>query len=218
MRIHRLLLGGVLPLALLTTACTTIGVGPATGPDHTHTSIASPSRATPQAAAGGGAQALSPAAPAPTRPGVAPSGPPTAAPRPGSVSGAADSSGDQQSVLDSVPGPTQPGCAVVGTQGDVRSGSLVVGNFADARGAVKRGGVNGADVSFYVIPASAKAMPGVELKATSPTGAVRTVRSHELGEADPWSYYRVSLPVRDPGVWRLDFSAGQNHGCFSVRF
>ncbi|MER7073571.1 hypothetical protein [Terrabacter sp. NPDC000476] len=106
----------------------------------------------------------------------------------------------------------------MGTQTDVRSGSLAVGNFAQARAAVAKGAVNGAEVSFYVVPADGAAMPGVRLKATSPTGAVRTVSSTQVEQADTWYYYRVALPVRDRGSWRLEFTAGADTGCYRVTF
>lgn len=126
--------------------------------------------------------------------------------------------GDQKIVLNRLPGTANTGCVTVGQQADVRSGSIAVGNFTEARTAVTKGGVNGADVNFYVIPADTGSMPGVQLKATSPTGSVRTVTSKQVGQAEEWSYYRVVLPVGGGGTWRLEFQAGKNSGCFMVAF
>ncbi len=47
---------------------------------------------------------------------------------------------------------------------------------------------------------------------------MRTVSSKQVEQADQWSYYRVALPVRDRGTWRLEFGAGTDAGCFSVSF
>ena len=126
--------------------------------------------------------------------------------------------GDQKGVLDRLPGTASTGCVSVGKQADVRSGSIAVGNFTEARSAVAKGGVNGAEVNLYVIPAHAGSMTGVRLKATSPTGSVRTITSKQVAQAEEWSYYRVVLPVRGGGTWRLEFDAGKDSGCFTVAF
>lgn len=151
------------------------------------------------------------AATRPTAPATSTASKPVAGP-------AVAAAGDQTSVLNRLPGSASSSCATVGTQTDVRSGSLAVGNFAEARAAVAKGAANGAEVSFYVVPADGAAMPGVRLKATSPTGAVRTVSSTQVEQADTWYYYRVALPVRDRGSWRLEFTAGGDTGCYRVTF
>lgn len=168
----------------------------------------------------GAASATEPApssAPA-TRPGTRPTAPATPAPTKPVAGPGVAAAGDQTSVLNRLPGSASSSCATVGTQTDVRSGSLAVGNFAEARAAVAKGAANGAEVSFYVVPADGAAMPGVRLKATSPTGAVRTVSSTQVEQADTWYYYRVALPVRDRGSWRLEFTAGGDTGCYRVTF
>lgn len=121
-------------------------------------------------------------------------------------------------MLDRVPGDRGTGCAQVGERAEVRSGSVVVGNFAEARTEVAKGGPNGAELQLYVFPQHAASMPGVRLTATPPSGPSRTVTSARSNRGDEWSYYRVALWVKGRGTWRLDVASGPDTGCFLVRF
>ena len=199
---NRALLVALVPLALVAGCSTdTAQKSP------TVTSPAGAGPSAPSSATAGSSTGVAPGATSPTSSGQSPS-----------TATKAPVAGDQKVVLNRLPGSANAGCVTVGQQADVRSGSIAVGNFTEARTAVTKGGVNGADVNFYVIPADSGSMTGVQLKATSPTGSVRTVTSKQMGQADEWSYYRVVLPVRGGGTWRLEFQAGKNSGCFMVAF
>ncbi len=121
-------------------------------------------------------------------------------------------------MLDRVSGDRGTGCVQVGERSEVRSGSVVVGNFVEARAEVVQGGPGGAELQLYVFPQHAASMPGVRLTATPPAGPARTVTSDRRNQADEWSYYRVALWVKERGTWRLDVASGRDTGCFLVRF
>lgn len=219
---NRALLVALIPVALVA-GCSTGTVGEsATGTSSAAVEPSAPSSTTARTSTG---VATGTTGPAPSGTTTKAPGPATTkAPVPSTTKAAvptttkAPVAGDQKGVLNRLPGTASPGCVAVGKQTDVRSGSIAVGNFVEARTNVTKGGVNGAEVNFYVIPADAGSMPGVQLKATSPTGSVRTVTSKQVEQAEQWSYYRIVLPVRGSGTWRLDFKAGKDSGCFTVVF
>ena len=215
---NRALFVALIPVALVAGCSTNTAGESATGASSAAVEPSAPSSATARTPTDVATGTTGPAA------SPAPSGTTTKAPVPATTKPTvpattkAPVAGDQKGVLNRLPGTASPGCVAVGKQTNVRSGSIAVGNFVEARTNVTKGGVNGAEVNFYVIPADAGSMPGVQLKATSPTGRVRTVTSKQVEQAEQWSYYRIVLPVRGSGTWRLEFEAGKDSGCFTVVF
>ncbi len=131
------------------------------------------------------------------------------------------SDGRQSAVLRALPG-TGSGCVDVGDGTDVRAGSFAAGNFTVARSQfTSQAKSSGAPVvRLYAIPAHAKRMSGITVTATPLTGpgSTQKVSSSSIGTANTWTYYNVDLPVDAAGRWRLRMSAGQDSGCFVVRF
>jgi hypothetical protein len=128
---------------------------------------------------------------------------------------------NQKPVLDSLPGSASSACALVGTRGDVRSGSIAMGDFAAARAsfAAQFGKVYVPQLDVQVIPENATAMRTVTVTVDpSGPGATHTATSKSVQDADAWSYFALTLPVAQPGTYRLTVVSGTNRGCFEVTF
>lgn len=126
--------------------------------------------------------------------------------------------GRQDSVLESLPGEAKAGCVDVGSQRDVRSGSMAAGNFADAR--AQFSGSPSAAIPFYFIPVDLKGDPElvVELKRLDGSGSDE-VRSSQTQTADEWRYYPVMITIPAPGKWEFRASAGAaSSGCWVAAF
>lgn len=137
------------------------------------------------------------------------SAPPTSAPK------------TQGLVLDKLPGSKANACVSVGSQRDVTSGTIAMGNFQTARKSYKsqHGHSEQPTVNLYVIPMH-RSMPGVRITMTpiKAKGKTRTIKSTDVEQADIWSYYGVQLPVPSAGTWRLTVTSGADRGCFNVSF
>lgn len=127
----------------------------------------------------------------------------------------------QTRVLDALDGSSDQKCVGVGDSGDVRSGSIAMGNFARARGefADQVGSMEQPEVHFYVIPEHLHGADGVRVTLT-PTrgGETRTIRVRRLESAEVWKYYAVAANIPGPGSYRMTAVSGEDHGCFLVDF
>lgn len=128
----------------------------------------------------------------------------------------------QQSILKKLPGSTKSGaCITVGSQRDVTSGTIAMGNFRTAQKLYKSQHADSQQptVNFYVIPKH-RSMPGVTITMTPVTAKSKSksIRSKDVEPADIWKYYSVHLPVPASGTWRLDVRSGADRGCFKVTF
>jgi hypothetical protein len=146
--------------------------------------------------------------------------PPTSAPY--STPGRApEQQPNQISVLNSLPGHASASCATVGTNSDIRSGSIAAGNFQEARKqyATDIKTTETPQLNLYVIPQNARGMRKLTVTVDPPgSGPNQTVTSNQVEEADQWRYFALVLPVRDPGAYQLSMTSGANHGCFDVTF
>lgn len=127
----------------------------------------------------------------------------------------------QKKVLDTLPGKSTGGCVDVGSLSAVRSGSVAMGDFADARARfLKTKGAYDADPSFfYVIPESrdAKRVKVVLTPETGHADAIRVV-SDQVEDAAQWKYFPISVKIPTPGTWRFSVTVGAEHGCFDADF
>ena len=208
-------------LALAAVACGSDdpATGSATGPSATASGTAATSR--------GGAAGSGTASSAPSRPSAsassastAPSGATPRTDRPPSLPPSAPVNGSQKSVLDSLPGSTGSSCVQVGSQRDVRSGGVAVGNFADARKQyASQPGKEQPEVTMYVIPSSTAATKAtIQLAPVGHAGTTKTFSTSSVQKADEWNYFSVAMTVPSAGSWRLTATAGKDTGCFVVTF
>jgi hypothetical protein len=126
--------------------------------------------------------------------------------------------GRQDSVLESLPGEAKSGCVDVGSQRDVRSGSMAAGNFADAQ--AKFSGSPTSSIPFYFIPVDLTGDPElvVELKRLDGSGSDE-IRSSQIQTADEWRYYPVMITIPAAGKWEIKASAGAaSSGCWVAAF
>lgn len=128
----------------------------------------------------------------------------------------------QDLVLNKLPGNSKAStCVTVGSQRDVTSGAIAMGNFQMARKSYKsqHGHSQQPTVNLYVIPKH-RSMPGVRITMTPTTGKgkARTIKSKSVEQADVWKYYGIQLPVPSSGTWRLTVTSGADRGCFNVNF
>ena len=128
---------------------------------------------------------------------------------------------NQERVLDALDGSASAGCARVGDAGDLRSGSVAMGNFSRARTefADQVGSAEQPVVHLYVIPEHTRGTSGLDLRlAPADGGGSTTVRVRRLESADVWKYYPVAVNVPGPGTYRLTAVSGPDRGCFLVEF
>ena len=127
----------------------------------------------------------------------------------------------QGKVLNDMPGPTKSKCVVVGDRSDVRSGSLAMGNFANARKAFRaaKNVYEAPPSSFYVIPKSVNGTR-VVVTAKNVSGKVDpvTVKSTQVEEAAQWKYFPVELQLTASGTWQFEVEVNKTHGCFVAKF
>lgn len=126
--------------------------------------------------------------------------------------------GRQDSVLDTLPGEEKSGCVEVGSQRDVRSGSMAAGNFADARALFS--GSPATALPFYFIPIDLSGDPElvVELKQLDGSASDK-IRSSQIQTADEWRYYPVMITIPNAGKWEIKASAGAaSSGCWVAAF
>jgi hypothetical protein len=126
--------------------------------------------------------------------------------------------GRQDSVLKTLPGEAKSGCVDVGSQRDVRSGTMAAGNFADAR--TQFSGSPTSAIPFYFIPADATGDPElvVKLKRLDGSGSGE-IRSSQIQTADEWQYYPVMITIPSVGKWQIKASAGTaSSGCWVTDF
>lgn len=128
---------------------------------------------------------------------------------------------NQTPVLNSLPGKASSGCLAVGTNRDLRSGSIAAGNFVDARKkyASEANSKEQPEVFLYVIPQHSKGLK----KATAlvkPRGGGKTftVTSKSVEQADVYSYFAFNIPIPASGKYELTMSSGKDTGCFVVSF
>ncbi len=123
----------------------------------------------------------------------------------------------QANVLANLPGPTDGSCADTAGR-NVRSGTIGAGDFLIARDVYKAGGTGTtpATVSLHVIPANPGTMVGVTVMMTRQRNPVimHTYTSTTHESAGGIVYYVVSMVIDGIGPWKLDFTAGTDHGCF----
>jgi hypothetical protein len=206
-------------LALAAVACGSDdpATGTATGPSATASGTAATSRG---GAAGSGTASSAPSRPSASSASTAPSGATPRTDRPPSLPPSAPVNGSQKSVLDSLPGSTGSSCVQVGSQRDVRSGGVAVGNFADARKQyASQPGKEQPAVTMYVIPSSTAATKAtIQLAPVGHAGTTKTFSTSSVQKADEWNYFSVAMTVPSAGSWRLTATAGKDTGCFVVTF
>lgn len=133
--------------------------------------------------------------------------------------GMATTPATQDAVLDSLPGSAATACATVGSQRDVRAGSMGAGNFVDARAAYRRDPGYGSSIPLYFIPRDVGDSPKVTVTVARPDGSDSTTFvSTELSRFDLWQYYVMRVSVPSDGAWRISAVAGKNKGCFETDF
>ena len=108
----------------------------------------------------------------------------------------------------------------MGDQGDVRSGRLAVGNFANARAVYEQqGAARPTEVPLYVIPARTSARKAVvKLAPADGSGRAHKISTSARQKADTWTYFAVQVPVPAAGDYRLTATAGGATACFEVTF
>jgi hypothetical protein len=128
---------------------------------------------------------------------------------------------EQSVVLNAMPGSASTSCASVGNNTNFRSGGLASGDWVAARKsfASQFGKTEVPAMNLYVIPQHSATMTKVVI-TIAPTGPGTTTSytSTSAEQADQYSYYAVSLPIRNPGTYRLSMVAGADKGCFEVTF
>ena len=127
------------------------------------------------------------------------------------------------SVLDRLPSPAGS-CPAVGSDRDVRSGSMAAGPFDAARAqfsSSKPTSPEATKVRLYWIPKSGKTSAhGLVLKVTKvgSNGTVNTVRDAVVADAGGVSFYDSQVPIPGPGTWQIKATSGSDTGCFQVTF
>lgn len=157
-----------------------------------------------------------PTSPAPTTPAPTKTEAPAAPATPATAKAQ-----DQTAVLNSLPGSAGSGCVVVGSNRDMRAGTIAVGNFVDARKkfAAEARSKEQPEISLYVIPrTSAKLDRATVSLAPAGGGKATNVTSKAVEQADIYSYFAVNVPVPGPGAYRLTVTSGSDTGCFTVKF
>jgi hypothetical protein len=128
---------------------------------------------------------------------------------------------NQQSVLASLPGSSSPSCAEVGSNSNLRSGSVAVGNFVSARKQY-RSTVDTTEVpelSMYVIPLHAAHLRSATVTVDPQgKGATKKVTTRAVQQADASQYFSLQVPIAAPGRYRLSVASGPDRGCFLVSF
>lgn len=128
---------------------------------------------------------------------------------------------NQAAVLTSLPGSAKVTCAQVGSNRDLRSGSIGMGNFQNARHdfSSQLGHTEVPQLNMYIIPEHTKHLTSATVRV-APTGSGKPsiVRTNQVEDAEPYQYFALVLPIAHAGTYRLTVTSGTDTGCFIVSF